>query len=91
MEHSFDFELAQPPVLNENMLRRELERRSERRKVWLLLLAALVWVAAAVIAGVSWLGSAPLLAFACLGYAVLTLAAGTTATVLRLVRGRGSA
>ena len=31
MKQTFDFERFAPPVLNENILRRELEKRAERR------------------------------------------------------------
>ena len=36
MKQTFDFERFAPPVLNENILRRELEKRAERRHTVLL-------------------------------------------------------
>ncbi len=76
MDQTFDFEFAKPPALNENLLRRELERRQERRKVLLLILAALLGVAAAVAIGLVELQNAPLIGFVCIGYALLTLIGG---------------
>ena len=36
MKQTFDFEQFAPPILNENILRRELEKRAERRRTVLL-------------------------------------------------------
>jgi len=39
VEQVFDFEQFDPPILNENILRRELEKRAERRRTVLLTIA----------------------------------------------------
>ena len=87
MEHSLDFEFANPPVLSERMLRRELERRQERRKLLLLILAALLGVAAAFAIGILQWNTAPLIALVCLGYGALTLTGGGVAALVYARKG----
>ena len=45
MKQTFDFEQFTPPVLNENILRRELEKRTERRRTVLLAVAGALFEA----------------------------------------------
>ena len=39
MKQTFDFEQFDPPILNENILRRDLEKRAERQRTVLLTIA----------------------------------------------------
>ena len=58
MKQTFDFEQFTPPVLNERILRRELEKRAERRRT--VLLAVAIELDGAVSGGVHPAGSAVL-------------------------------
>ena len=51
MKQTFDFEQFGPPILNENILRRELEKRAERRRTVLLTIAGALFQAVFVLLG----------------------------------------
>lgn len=81
------FERFDPPVLNETMLRRELERRGERRRTVLLALAgALLQIAAVLFAALvrEWY---PALSLAVGCSAILSTAGSGAAAIIYAQRG----
>lgn len=87
MKRTDYFERFDPPVLNEGMLRRELERRAERRRTVLLAIAgALLQIAAALFALLvrQW---HPALSLAVGCSAILSTAVGGAAAIIYAQRG----
>lgn len=82
MKQIYDFDRYPPPVLNENMLRGELEKRSKKRQIILLAVGALLLQIAALLLGVLTCNRYPILSFGCLAYQVVSMAgAGVIAVV----------
>lgn len=73
MKQIYDFEQQNPPVLNEAMLRNELERRKLRRQTALLFVAGLLLQFIAVFVGYSAIDWYPWLTVLCLGYVVVSV------------------
>ena len=69
MKQTFDFEQFTPPVLNENILRRELEKRTERRRTVLLAVAGALFEAVFILLGLLCWNTAPALTLAGIGLA----------------------
>lgn len=82
MKQTCDFERFDPPVLNEQMLRRELERRERRRQTVLLAAAGALLEALLVLLGLLCWDAAPVLTvgFICFA-AVSTAGSGAIAIV----------
>ena len=74
MNQIYDFEQHQPPVLNENMLRRELNRRRLHRQPVLLVLAGVLFQIAVVLLGYSAMDWYPGLCALCFGYVFVSTA-----------------
>lgn len=72
MNQTYDFEQFTPPVLNEKMLRRELQKRAERRYTVLLAVAGALFDVLFVLLGILCLNIYPLLAFGCICFAVVS-------------------
>lgn len=82
MKQIYDFDRYPPPVLNENMLRGELEKRSKKRQIILLAVGALLLQIAALLLGVLTCDRYPILSLGCLAYQVVSMAgAGVIAVV----------
>lgn len=82
MKQIYDFEQHTPPILNENILRAEMESRKLRRQTMLLAIAALLMQVAMLIFGASMLNLYPWLTALCIGYVVVsTMGAGVVAAV----------
>ena len=73
MKQIYDFEQQNPPVLNEAMLRNELERRKLRRQTALLFVAGLLLQLIMVFVGYSAIDWDPWLTVLCLGYVVVSV------------------
>lgn len=89
MKQTDYFERFDPPALNENMLRRELGRREERRRTVLLAIAgALLELAVALLAVLvrRWY---PLLALACACFAVVSMAGSAAIAIVYVQKGGG--
>ena len=87
MKRTDYFERFDPPVLNENMLRQELERRAERRRTVLLAIAgALLQIAAVLFAALvrEWY---PVLSLAVGCFAILSTAGSGAAAIVYAQRG----
>ena len=81
------FEQFDPPVLNEAMLQRALERRTVRRHTVLLALAGAMLQIAAVLFAVLARRQYPLLSLAVVCLAILSTAAGVAAVIVYAQRG----
>lgn len=82
MKQIYDFEQTNPPVLNENMLRAELEKRKlKKQTTWIaicgILSMLLLLVLAVLLAEVQ-----PLLAGLCMTYVIISLTGSTVLTIL---------
>ena len=75
MKQIYDFEQRTPPVLNEQMLRTELERRKLRVQPTVAVLAGFLLMIAAVLLGYSAIDWYPVLSLLCFGY-IITAAPG---------------
>ena len=67
MKQVFDFEQFTPPVLNERLLRRELEKRAERWRIVLLAVTGALFQAVFILLGLLCWNTIPALALACIG------------------------
>lgn len=72
MKQIYNFEQHKPPVLNENMLRAELERRRLRWQTALLALAGILLQVAIVLFGYSAIDWYPWISAICFGYVIIT-------------------
>lgn len=73
MKQIYNFEQHKPPMLNENMLRRELERRRLRWQTALIALAGILLQTVVVLAGLLVRNDYPMLTILCLGYTVVSV------------------
>lgn len=82
MKQIYNFEQHRPPVLNENMLRAELERRRLRWQTALIAVAAILVQMIIMFVGISAIDFYPLLAAASIGYVIIsTTGCGVLAVV----------
>lgn len=87
MKQTYDFERFDPPVLNESMLRRELEKRAERRRTVLLAIAGALIQIAAVLFAVLVREWYPAVSLAVMCSAILSTAGGGVIVILYVQRG----
>ena len=73
MKQTFDFERFTPPVLNENILRRELEKRTERRRTILLTIAGALFEVVFILLGLLCWNTTPALTLVGIGLAVASM------------------
>lgn len=72
MKQIYNFEQHKPPVLNENMLRVELERRRLRWQTALLALAGILLQVVIVLFGYSAIDWYPWISAICFGYVIIS-------------------
>ena len=87
MKRTCDFERFDPPVLNENMLRRELERRAERRRTVLLVIAGALLELALVLLAVLVREWSPVLSLNCVCFAILSTAGSGAVAIIYAQKG----
>ena len=87
MKQTYCFERFEPPVLNEAMLRRELEKRAERWRTVLLVIAGVLIQIAAVLFAALVRGWYPAVSLAVMCSAILSTAAGGVIVILYVQRG----
>lgn len=73
MKQTFYFEQFDPPILNEKILRRELEKRAEQRRTVLLAITGALFQAVFILLGVLCWSAAPAVALACVGFAIVSV------------------
>ena len=76
MKQIYAFEQRTPPVLNEQMLRAELERRKLRIQTAVAVLAGFLLMIAAVLLGYSAIDWYPVLSLLCFGYIMIAATGG---------------
>ena len=76
MKQIYDFEQHTPPVLNEQMLRAELEQRKLRIQTTIAVLACFLLLITAVLLGYSAIDWYPVLSVLCFGYIVIAATGG---------------
>lgn len=72
MKQIYNFEQHKPPVLNENMLRAELERRRLRWQTALLALAGILLQTVVILFGYSAIDWYPWISATCFGYVIIS-------------------
>ena len=87
MKQTDYFEQFDPPVLKEAMLRRELEKRAERRRTVLLAVAGALLQVAAILLAVLVRDWYPLLALACTCFVMLSMAGGAAIAIVYVQKG----
>ena len=87
MRPTCDFERFDPPVLNEQMLRRELEKRAERRRTVLRAIAGMLLQAMLVLFGLLWVETAPALALGCVCSAIVSVAGSGAIAIVYALKG----
>lgn len=90
MKQTFDFERFTPPVLNENILRRELEKRTERRRTVLLAVAGVLFEVVFILLGLLCWNTAPALTLVGIGLAVASMMGSGVITIIYAQKGGAS-
>lgn len=90
MKQTFDFEQFDPPILNENILRRELEKRAEQRRTVLLTIAGALLQAAFILLGLLCWNTTPVLTLACIGFAIISTVGSGVITIIYAQKGGAS-
>lgn len=87
MRPTYDFERFDPPVLNERMLRRELEKRAERRRTILIAIAGALLQIAAVLLALLVRAWYPALTLTVVCSAILSAAGGGVIAIVYVQKG----
>lgn len=87
MRTAYDFERFNPPTLTEQMLRRELERRAQRRRTILLAIAGALFEALFVLLGFLLAQSFPALALSCFCFAIVSAAGSGVIAIVYAQKG----
>ncbi len=87
MKQAFDFEQFSPPVLNESLLRRELEKRAERRRTVLLAVTGALFQAVFILLGLLCWNTIPALTLACGGFAIVSIVGSGVITIIYAQKG----
>ena len=82
MKQIYDFEQHQPPVLNENMLRAEVERRRLRWQTALIAVAGILMQIVLVALGIFVQYDYPIMTVIFFGYVVLSTTGGSVLAVV---------
>ena len=82
MKQIYNFEQHTPPVLNENMLRAELERRRLRWQTALVAVAGILIQVLLVMLGLAVRSEYPLMTVICLAYVVLSTTGGSVLAIV---------
>ena len=82
MNQIYHFEQHKPPVLNENMLRADLERRRLHWQTALVAVAGILIQALFAALGLLTMNEYPLIATACLIYVVLSITGGSVLAIV---------
>ena len=87
MNQIYNFEQQKPPVLNENMLRAELERRRLRWQTALVAVAGTLLLIAAAMLGFLVLEDYPWITALCLAYVLFSATGGSVLAVVVTKKG----
>jgi len=81
MKQIYNFESINPPVLNESMLRAELERRQLRRQTTLTAIAGILTQLVVLIVAFLLIEHSLLLAVVCISYVIFSTTGGTIVAI----------
>jgi len=87
MKQVFDFEQFTPPVLNERLLRRELEKRAERRRTVLLAVTGALFQAVFILLGLLCWNTILALTLACICFAIVSMVGSGVITIIYAQKG----
>ena len=87
MKQIYDFDRYPPPVLNENMLRGELEKRSKKRQTILLALSGVLLQIVALLLDVLTCDRYPIFSVCCLVYQLVSMTGGGVIAVVYAQKG----
>lgn len=87
MNQIYNFEQHKPPVLNENMLRAELERRRLRWQTALIAVAGILIQVLLILVGLVTKDEHPMITAACLIYVVLSTTGGSVLAIVYARKG----
>lgn len=87
MKQIYNFETANPPVLNENILRMKLEKRKVRQQTILLGVAGILFQIALLMFGVITIETYPAILLISLCYAVISAAGSGAIAVIYAQKG----
>ena len=90
MKTVLDFEQFTPPALNERLLRRELEKRTRRRRTILLAIAGALFQAVFILLGLLCWNALPALSLACIGFAIVSTVGSGVITIIYTQKGEAS-
>lgn len=90
MKQAFEFERFTPPALNENILRRKLEQRDQRRRTVLLTTAGALFELLFVLLGLLNWYAVPALALASIGFAVVSVVGSGVIAIVYAQKGEAS-
>lgn len=82
MNQIYNFEQYKPPVLNENMLRAELERRRLRWQTTLIAVAGILVQILLILLGFITKNEYPIITVACLIYVVFSVTGGSVLAIV---------
>ena len=88
MKQIYNFEQHTPPVLNESMLLKEIEKRKTQRQTLLLTLASILMQAVVIMLGIFVYDFYPIVTIGCIVYVVIaTVSSGALAFAFTKKRG----
>ena len=82
MNQIYNFETKEPPVLNESMLRAELEKRQLRRQTTIAAIAGILIHIVLLLCAVLLAKDYFLLSIACVAYVILSATGGTVIAII---------
>ena len=82
MKQIYNFEAKQPPVLNESLLRAELEKRRLRRQTTMAAISGILTQMALLLLAVVLVDYSVFLALACVAYVIVSATGGTVVAIL---------
>lgn len=77
MKQIYNFDKGAPPMINESMIRAEIERRQLQRETSLLSIASLLILGCLFLAALQLYETIPLLSFACAAYICIAVTGGS--------------
>lgn len=87
MKQIYDFEQYNPPILNENMLKNEIERRQLHKQTIILAIAGVLAQIAVLMFGFMIGESYPMIAIVCFGYVLVSIMGSSTIAVIYARKG----
>ena len=87
MRQIYNFEQHNPPALNENMLRNEIEKRHLKKQTIILAIAGVLAQIAVALFGILVWEIYPAITIACFGYVLISIMGSSVITVLYARKG----